>query len=215
MRDVRMYIDQNETNAALIENEDIETLSLDDIIESKIEEGVRAVELSAPLRMLDTGYNFANSVTFKEDYSGYTILPDDFMRFVVFKMSDWKKAVYEAIDTTDPKYQYQSSTQRGIKGNPEKPVCAIVPYPQGLALEFYSCRSASATVEKAVYMKLPKLEYPVDGDGNPVETSDKAIEISERCYRAAINKIASLVLFTYGDKEMAEKFEALAASCLL
>ena len=47
-RDVRIAIDENKTSDQLISDEDIDTLSLNDIIRSKIVEAVRRVESSAP-----------------------------------------------------------------------------------------------------------------------------------------------------------------------
>ena len=43
-RDVRIAIDENKTSDQLISDEDIDTLSLNDIIRSKIVEAVRRVE---------------------------------------------------------------------------------------------------------------------------------------------------------------------------
>ena len=47
-RDVRIAIDENKTSEQLISDEDIDTLSLNDIIRSKIVEAVRRVESSIP-----------------------------------------------------------------------------------------------------------------------------------------------------------------------
>ena len=49
-RDVRIAIDENKTSEQLISDEDIDTLSLNDIIRSKIVEAVRRVESSAGRR---------------------------------------------------------------------------------------------------------------------------------------------------------------------
>ena len=51
-RDVRIAIDENKTSEQLISDEDIDTLSLNDIIRSKIVEAVRRVESSAPVHYL-------------------------------------------------------------------------------------------------------------------------------------------------------------------
>ena len=49
--DVRIAIDENKTSEQLISDEDIDTLSLNEVIRSKIEEAVRRVETSAPVRL--------------------------------------------------------------------------------------------------------------------------------------------------------------------
>lgn len=48
-QDVRIAIDENKTSEQLISDEDIDTLSLNEVIRSKIEEAVRRVETTAPM----------------------------------------------------------------------------------------------------------------------------------------------------------------------
>lgn len=109
------------------------------------------------------------------------------MRLVIFKMSDWERPVYEPITAADPQYQLQFSRYKGLRGNPQKPVVAIVSRAEGRALELFSCKSQSATVEQAVYIPLPK----VDCDGG--------INIPERCYMSVVYEAASLVLAIIGN----------------
>ena len=45
VRDVRVAIDMNRSDRALIAEEDADTLELDDLIRSKLAEGVRLVEM--------------------------------------------------------------------------------------------------------------------------------------------------------------------------
>ena len=68
------------------------------------------------------------------------ILPSDFMRLVAFRMSDWKRTIFDPIKETDPEYGKQSSKWKGICGSPEKPVVAIVHRSEGKVLEFFSCK---------------------------------------------------------------------------
>ena len=57
VRDVRIAIDENATSKALFAEGDTETLTLDEIIKSKIADSVRKVEMEAPARLLDSGEN--------------------------------------------------------------------------------------------------------------------------------------------------------------
>lgn len=202
VRDVRVAIDQNMTSERLIETEDMETLALDDIIRSKITEAVRRVECAAPAHLLEEGHNFGDAVYWEGLESGWVLLPDDFMRLIAFRMSDWERTVYAALSADDPQYAKQSSRYKGIRGNVQKPVCAIVNRAEGKALEFYSCNSREAYVSRATY-----LPYPcIDGhDG---------IDICERCYTAVIYTIAALVLTTYGEDNKASSLNDLAKSIL-
>lgn len=88
-QDVRIAIDENKTSEQLISDEDIDTLSLNEVIRSKIEEAVRRVETSAPVYLLEEGHEFGEAVYWEDNGSGWVLLPDDFMRLIAFRMSDW------------------------------------------------------------------------------------------------------------------------------
>jgi hypothetical protein len=197
-RDVRIAIDENKTNEQLINDGDIDTLSLNDIIRSKIVEAVQRVESTAPAHFLEEGHLFGRSVYWETNGSGWTLLPDDFMRLIAFRMSDWERTCYTAIYVNDPLYDLQSSRYKGIRGNTQKPVCAIVNRPEGKALEFYSCKKNNAYVQRASYIPYPMID---EADG---------IDISERCYTAVIYTTAALVLTAYGANERAAAMSTLA-----
>lgn len=202
-KDVRIAIDQNMSSDTLIGFEDVDTLSLNDIIRSKVTDAVKRIHSTAPAYLLDGGNNFGDALYWKELESGWCLLPEDFMRLVVFQMDDWERAVYHAISEDDVEYKKQSSRFKGIRGTPQRPVCAIAIRPEGRALEFYSCKSEDAMVSRAVY-----LPYPVIDE-------DDGIEICERCYQAVVYTIASLVLTTYGNADLSKALSDLAKSTLI
>lgn len=202
MQDVRICLDQNMTSKALVESGDIDTLALDDIIKSKIVEAVERVHLSAPNYLLEGGHNFGDAVYWKELESGWVLLPQDFMRLVVFEMDDWEQAVYNAISTDDPDYEKQRSRFKGIRGTPQRPVCAIGIRPEGRVLEFYSCKSDGAQVNRAVYLPYPAID----------ETG--GVDISERCYKAVVYTAAALTLMTCGEADKAATFNEQAKTLL-
>lgn len=201
--DVRVAIDENARSASLIAEGDSDTLTLDEIIRSKIADSVKKVEMNAPVHLLDSGLNFGDDgVYWNANLSGWIILPDDFMRMLVFRMSDWQRSVYDAIDASDELYALQSSPFKGIRGNPDKPVCAITLRSEGKVLEFYSCDSKEATVEQAVYLSVPKIE-------------DGGIHICEKCYSAIVYYIAALTEQTVGNADAAKLFLELSNNLLL
>lgn len=202
-KDVRIALDQNITSDVLKEIGDVDTLALDDIIKSKVVEAVKRVHSSAPPYLLDGGYNFGDEVYWKEYESGSVLLPEDFMRFVVFQMDDWERPVFYPINIDDPEYDKQSSRFKGIRGTTQRPVCAISIRPEGRVLEFYSCKSQDAKVSRAVYLPYPQ----IDKYG--------AIEICQRCYDAVVYTIAALVLTTFGDVEKSSALNELAKSVLI
>ena len=191
-KDVRIAIDQNMQSETLVDFGDVDTLSLNDIIKSKIVDAVKRIHSTAPSYLLDGGHNFGDAIYWKELESGWCLLPEDFMRLVVFQMDDWERAVYHAISEDDEEYQKQSSRFKGVRGTPQKPVCAIAIRPEGRVLEFYSCKSTDAMVSRAVYLPYPKVD------------KDNGIQICERCYQAVVYTIASLVLITYGSADQSK-----------
>lgn len=202
MQDVRVCIDQNTTSGSLVDSGDIDTLSLDEIIKSKILEAVERVHLNAPSYLLEGGHNFGDAIYWRELESGWVLLPQDFLRLVVFEMSDWERAVYTAISTDDPDYEKQRSRFKGVRGTAQKPVCAIAIRPEGKVLEFYSCKSTDAQVSRAMYIPYPEIdEYG-------------GVDISERCYKAVVYTAASLTLITLGEAEKGNMLAEVAKTFL-
>lgn len=202
-RDVRVAMDENRTGEQLITDEDVDTLSLNDIILSKISEAVRRVVTEAPVHLLDGGLPIGDAVYWRSKGSGWMLLPDDFMRLVVFKMSDWERPVYEPITAADAQYQLQFSRYKGLRGNPQKPVVAIVSRAEGRALELFSSKDESATIEQALYIPLPR----IDCDGG--------IDIPERCYKPVVYECASLVLATIGQGEQSAMMSELSKQLMV
>lgn len=202
MRDVRVCLDQNMTSEQLITTGDVDSLALDDIIRSKITEAVRRVHMDAPACLLEEGHNFGDAVYWEDLESGWVLLPLDFMRLVVFEMSDWEQAVYAAISTTDPGYALQRQRVKALRGTAQRPVCAVASRPEGKVLEFYSCKSEEAYVRRAQYVPYPKID------------EDDGIDISERCYTAVVYAAAALVLLTLGEAERAAALSEISKSAL-
>jgi hypothetical protein len=218
IEDVRVALDQNNSSTALLAEGDIDTLSLNEIIKSKIVEAVRSVHATAPYYMLEQGHNIPVSICWLDDVTttingvstttvgtdtaGFVLLPKDFQRLVVFQLSDWERPVYNAISTDDTEYEKQFSRFKGLRGTSQKPVCAIAVRSEGLALEFFSCKSRNVTVTRAVYIPLAS----IDDSGN--------VDLSERCYPAIVYMVAALTLYALSDTERGKVFEELSKSQL-
>lgn len=197
VRDVKVAIDMNSHSEPLLLEGDPDTLSLDEVIMAKLTDAVRLVEMEASPELLENGHDFVTfdsehdlgeTYILNKDGSGMVTLPSDFMRLVAFRMSDWHRTVFEAISDRDPQYSLQSSKWKGIRGNPEKPVVAIVRRSEGKVLEFYSCNDPEAEVTQATYISYPKIDL------------DGGIDIAEECYRAAVYRAASLALASVGEQ---------------
>lgn len=192
VRSVRVILDENKVSAPLKAIDDIDALSLDDIIESKLLDAVRAVETDAPTYLLGAGNPLPDTSILWDGKVGYGSgsinLPDDFMRLITFQMSDWVRAVTTAISEDDPQYELQSSRYEGIRGNYQNPIVAITLQSSGLVLEFYSCSSGPRVyVKRARYLSMPK----VDENGG--------IDIPEKLHTAVVYYAAYLVALTMKD----------------
>lgn len=200
-RAVRVVLDRNHVSTPLDGFSDADTLGVDEIIKSRMELAVRNVHTAAPVYLLEHGHNIGDEIYWNGDGSGWLLLPEDFMRLVSFRMSDWERTVYEAITPDAPSYPLQRSRFRGLRGTPSRPVCALCVRPEGKVLEFYSCGSEDAFVDGGVYIPYPS----TDGGG---------IDISERCYDAAVYECASLVATSLGDPATAAYLRAEARSAM-
>lgn len=203
---VRVALDENMVSKPLTDLGDIDTLSLNDIIRSKIVEAVRQVHASAPSYLLDGGYHLDSVQWNSDNRSGWILLPEDFMRLIVFQMSDWNRPVYYAINEDDEQYALQSSRFKGIKGTPQKPVCVIGIRTEGRVMEFYSSKSNSATILRGLYMPYPIIESDDNGE---------YIYICERCFDAVKYAIASLAVTAYGQGDKASLLTELSKSALV
>ena len=96
----------------------------------------------------------------------------------------------------------QSSPFKGIRGNPQKPVCAITLRAEGRVLEFFSCDSKDATIQQAVYLSQPRIE-------------DGGIHICEKCYSSIVYHIAAMTEQTFGNTDATKLFLELSNSLLL
>lgn len=195
VKEIMIAIDMNSSHESLLAENDIETLSLKEIAESKLAIAARIVESNAPSWLLDAGRALSGSITFSSEIGkgrGRMQLPDDFMRLITFKMSDWERAVTEPITENDPRYKLQSSRYGGLRGNPQKPVVAIVNEPTGLVLEFWSCTGGeSVTLQRGRYLPIPKIK-------------DNSIEICEKLKDAVVLYAGYLTCQATGHVEQAE-----------
>lgn len=195
VREAKVAIDENVDSTPLASLGDIDTLTLDEILRSKVEDAARLVEEGAAHYLLDAGKNFGASVTWENDVAGYGAgrvnLPSDFMRLVTFRMSDWYKPVTEAITEDNPIYLQQSSRYAGVRGNPERPVVAVVHAEAGQVLEFYSCSAGPGVrVSVAKYLPLPTVK-------------NGYIDLCPKLQRAVVYRLASMACAIIGHSELA------------
>ena len=204
VREIRIALDENTSSNALEVLDDVDTLSLNELIDSKIEDAARLVVMEAPAVLLGTGKAFGETIGWdmQAGYgSGHIVLPDDFLRLIVFQMSDWSMPVTLAIDETSPLYSRQRSRYAGVRGNPQRPVVAIVQQPIGNVLEFYSCEAGEHVyIKMARYAPLPK-KYTLD--------DEEVIELPEKLIRPVVYYAAYLAALATQQAEQAKACKAV------
>ena len=209
VREIRIALDQNMSSETLTELGDIDTLSLDELIDSKIEDAARWVVMAAPAVLLGSGKAFGETIGWdmQAGYgSGHIVLPDDFLRLIVFQMSDWSMPVTLAIDETSPLYSRQKSRYAGVRGNAQRPVVAIVQQPIGNVLEFYSCEQGEDVyIKMARYAPLPK-KYTLD--------DEEVIDLPEKLIRPVVYYAAYLVALATQQTEQAKNCKAVCQELL-
>lgn len=201
-QDVREVMDKNAISPMLGGVIDVDTLNVNVLIQQCVPVAVRNVHMAAPYYLLEQGHDMGDGLYWNGNGTGWLLLPDDFMRFVAFQMSDWERAVYEVLTPDDPEYALQRSRWKGVRGTPQKPVCALVVRPEGKALEFYSCKNESAKVARSVYIPFPE----VDDDGY--------IDICQRCYDAVVYECAALAFESLADTSQAVAMRTEARNIL-
>ena len=207
--EIRIALDQNMNSEALTELNDIDTLSLDELIKSKVEDAARMVVMLAPAVLLGSGKAFGDTIGWdmQAGYgSGHIVLPDDFLRLIVFQMSDWSMPVTVAIDETSPLYSRQKSRYAGVRGNPQRPVVAIVQQPIGNVLEFYSCEQGEHVyIKMARYAPIPK-RYTLD--------EEEVIDLPDKLVRPVVYYAAYLVAVAQQQTEQAKGCMAVCEGLL-
>lgn len=161
LRDVRIQLDLDAEDQPLICQADLPSLTIDKMILAQVEWGARQVIEEAPVWKLHTGIPITGGVAWNDAPGvgmGLLLLPDDFLRLIAIRMSDWQRDA-KIITAHDDEYQWQSSRFPGIRGNPQRPVAAIVSTPMGWAAELYSSMAGpGVTLAKALYQPVPRIQ---------------------------------------------------------
>jgi hypothetical protein len=196
--EVKVALDENVSSDALTALGDLDTLTLDEIIESKIGDAALMVHEKAAHWLLTDGINYpVVNPTVQMLGGGWkmlrTKLPNDFLRIVSVKAQGWDYPVIELIDETSPLYTMQFSRFGGIHGNPQRPVAALVhsTVEGGLALELFGVPAeGSNVISQCIYIARPA-------------AMGGAIRLCEKLKRATVYRAASLVALTVKDGDAA------------
>lgn len=181
-----------ETNASLL---DEDTIKIEQYIESCIGDALSLVILNSTRPVNPKKCN--TSATSNGDGTGYVVLPDDFVKLIAFKMSDWKRAVSKTFPLDSEKAKEQANVYS--RGTKSKPVCVLSYSPDGKKIiEYYSTSATSPSVSVFVY------EASYDGSsGINIGSSDPA-------YYALCYMTASLVYSIFENPGTAKEMQTIA-----
>ncbi len=157
VKEVKVLLDRNQESAGLLTPTDSDTLSQGELIQSKIVDAARIILKDAPASMLDgktfDGLNTAWAET-NGAYVGTVYLPSDMIRLLDVKVSDWNRSA-EIITEEDDAYKIQCS-RFGVRGNPERPIAALIHNSGNRYLELFTSKSNTATVS-LTYVGMPPI----------------------------------------------------------
>lgn len=158
---------------------DTDNAEMDTIITSKIGDALRFVGLHADVGYLEPTV-VSTDVTAKDGVVDYK-LPDDFLRMIYARLSDWLFAVTEPIFYTEK--EYATLKNPITTGYPDNPKVAIT---ADKHLELYTTKSSS-----------PKLTLGYIGE--TVQDENEQWPIPNKLYRGVVYYTAGLTLLTYKD----------------
>lgn len=242
---VKIILDQNQTENSIISQED-NTLELVTIIRQKILHAARLLLETSDVSVIDgktcfikkygEGGQPANpdwpypepegeivglweddSISWGGLSAWVMTMPEDYLRLLSLKMSDWKRGVHTTIPYESAEYSQLRSGFIGITGNPERPAVAEIkigrdhhhiseesPVGSGetgwglenlRGLEIYT--SATGEVVDFRYCAIPEY-YTPEG-----ETADY-LDFPEKLYRHLLYQTGSFVAATYKDSGLAQ-----------
>ena len=203
---VRMLLNYSPESKPLIDVRDEPTLSINRIIATMLPMAAQEVLLTAPLAAIDTLRPLSGKLYWKQEpeenmASGLQIsmnakhqlamaflpLPDDFLRLATIQLSDWRRPAH-IISEESPEYDLQSSRFPGVRGNPCRPVAAIVRYSFGLVVELYSSSSTEeVTIRKALYVPQPHFN------------ADHCIDLPKSLFPTIMQRVAEMAIEVRGE----------------
>lgn len=197
VKEVKVLLDRNQETSGLLTPTDTDTLSQSELIQSKIVDAARIILMDAPASMLD-GKKFDGLKTSWAEsngaYIGTVYLPTDMIRLLNVKASDWNRSA-EIITEEDDAYKIQCN-RFGVRGNPERPIAALVHKSGERFLELFTSKSNTATVS-LTYVDMPSIS-----SGN--------IDLPETLKDSIVYMAGYLTCVSLGDTDTASGFLGVA-----
>ena len=197
VKEVKVLLDRNQETSGLLTPTDTDTLSQGELIQSKIVDAARIILKYAPASMLDgKTFNELNTAWDESNgaYVGTVYLPSDMIRLLNVKASDWNRSA-EIITEEDDAYKIQCN-RFGVRGNPERPIAALIHNSGNRYLELFTSKSNTATVS-LTYVGMPSIS-----EGN--------IDLPETLKDSIVYMAGYLTCISLGDTDTASGFLGVA-----
>lgn len=197
VKDVKVLLDRNQESAGLLAPSDSDTLSQAELIESKIVDAARIILSEAPEDMVE-GTACTNEVTWTDSngyYVGKMVLPTDMLRILSVKAEGCNRPA-EIISESDDAYKYQNC-KYGVRGNPERPIGAIVHTANGKSIELYTSTKKDATLA-FIYVQIPSI------------TTEQKISLPSVLKDSILYMAGYLTCVSLGDTDTASGFLGVA-----
>lgn len=197
VKEVKVLLDRNQETSGLLAPTDSDTLSQGELIQSKIVDAARIILKDAPASMLDGKTSNGLNTAWAESngaYVGTVYLHPDMIRLLNVKASDWNRSA-EIITEEDDAYKIQCN-RFGVRGNPERPVAALIHNSGNRYLELFTSKSNTASVSLS-YVGMPSIS-----EGN--------IELPETLKDSIVYMAGYLTCISIGDTDTASKFIEVA-----
>lgn len=195
VKEVKVLLDRNQESAGLLAPSDSDTLSQAELIESKIVDAARIILSDAPEV---EGTSCKNAVTWTDSngyYVGKMVLPTDMLRILSVKAEGWNRPA-EIISESDDAYKYQNC-KYGVRGNPERPIAAIVHTANGKSIELYTSKKQDATLA-FIYVQVPSI------------TTEQKISLPSVLKDSILYMAGYLTCISLGDTDTASGFLGVA-----
>ena len=219
INDVRVILDQNRDDYTQL-NVGEYTLELNEVIVKGVIPAAQWAHMNAPISKLK-GVAFPDTGTIGNALQ----LPDDFMRLVSVRVSNWKRALNSYYAEDDPYVSQILSGYAGLMPTYNKPAMVLrqgddrhlllYPYADDESSDSdESTATEDDCVEYAYYIPLPQIEGldessdDESSDDNPYDNA--TIDLEPAVYQAFLYYLAYLTKLTYNeDNKFAERAQAL------
>lgn len=129
--------------------------TLPELVADILPDVAEKVMAGADLRNIDEWLHMDGDFEWTAPGRGEMSLPQDFLRLVVFRMSDWKKSVSSVIFSDSPLYSLRFAPGEGRRGIRKSPAVAITEGATCRFLEFIGSTDPAAYPERCGYLPVP------------------------------------------------------------